>query len=53
MELIDKLRKILETEYGIRSDDELLKALDEQKRADIGIFVSACGMEGLHEKAVS
>ena len=45
MELVERLRTILRNEYGITSDEELLKALHEQKRMDIGIFVSPCGME--------
>lgn len=52
MELIDRLRNILEEEYGIKSDEELLKALDEQKMMDIGIFVSGCGMEEKNVKAI-
>ena len=52
MELIERLRTILRNEYGITSDEELLKALDEQKRMDIGIFVSPCGMEAGDVKAV-
>ena len=52
VELIEKIRAILKNEYGITSDKELLEALDRQKRMDIGIFVSSCGMEGMNvEKA--
>ena len=52
VELIERLRNILRDEYGITSDEDLLKALDEQKRMDIGIFVSACGMEERNVQAV-
>lgn len=51
--LIQKMRNILADEYGITSDKELMKALDEQNRIDIGIFVSSCGMEEANVKAVS
>lgn len=52
VELIERLRTILRNEYGITSDEELLKALDEQERMDIGIFVSPCGMEEGNVQAV-
>lgn len=45
VELIERLKTILRNEYGITTDEELLKALDEQKMMDIGIFVSPCGMK--------
>ena len=51
MELIDKVRRILKEEYGISSDQELMKAIEEQKRPDIGIFVSPCGTEMDEAKA--
>ena len=48
MELIEKLRKILATEYNIKSDVELLDAIEKQTPLDIGIFVSPCGRKDLH-----
>ena len=51
MELIDKLKKILVDDYGITSNEELQRALEEQDRIDIGIFVSSCGMTKDEAKA--
>lgn len=46
MDLLEKVRKILIDQYGICSDEELMKALESQQAADIGIFISNCGMTG-------
>lgn len=51
MELKERLENILRDEYGISSAKELKKALEEQKRVDIGIFVSSCGMAKDEAKA--
>lgn len=48
MELVERMREILAREYGIRTDQELLAALEQQKGLDIGIFVSRCGRKELH-----
>lgn len=40
MELVDRLKQILEKEYGITNEAELLEAVKNQKPLDIGIFVS-------------
>lgn len=40
MELAEKLRKILKQKYGISTDEELLKALDDMQGLDIGIFTA-------------
>lgn len=53
MDMIARIREILRREYGINTDEELMQASEIQRRPDIGIFVSACGMEDLHTKAVS
>ena len=54
MELIERLREILAKEYGITTDEELAKVLDGQSMTDIGIFVSRCGREELHDvKAIA
>lgn len=53
MEMIDKMKELLKREYGINNEAELLEAMESQDQLNIGIFVSPCGMEGLHEKAVS
>lgn len=38
MELADKLRKIMSERFGICSDEELEKRLDEMQGFDLGIF---------------
>lgn len=38
MGLIEKLRETLEREYGIKTDSDLLKALEEFPDVDLGIF---------------
>ncbi len=38
MELADKLRKIMSGRFGICSDEELEKALDEMQGLDLGMF---------------
>lgn len=54
MGMIDAIRQILAEEYGISSDDELIEALGRQKSLEIGLFVSKCGREELHDaKATS
>ncbi len=40
MSLEEKIRKILKTKYGIETDEELLQAVEEMPKLDIGIFVS-------------
>lgn len=45
MELIDRVKELLKREYGIQTDEDLLRAVEKQPRLDIGIFVSACGKE--------
>lgn len=37
-ELKERLKKILESEYGIRTEAELQKALKDMTGTDIGIF---------------
>ena len=37
---IPSIRELLASEYGIRSDEDLIKALAKMKKIDIGIFVS-------------
>lgn len=40
MALVDKLREIMEKEYGIKTDADLLKAIEEFPDIDLGIFTS-------------
>ena len=53
MELVERLRAILKEQYGISTDEELLAALEAQEQIDVGIFVSACGMDMETMKAAS
>lgn len=41
MGLIERLREILEREYGIRTDADLQKAIEEFPDIDLGIFAAA------------
>lgn len=40
MELIEKLREILKTDYGIASDADLESELEKCTGPDLGIFVT-------------
>ncbi len=40
MSLEEKIRKILKTQYGIETDEELIQAVEEMPKLDIGIFVN-------------
>jgi hypothetical protein len=40
MELKDKLKKVLNDQYGIKTDEDLEKELDNMPFIDLGIFVS-------------
>ncbi len=40
MALVDRLREIMEREYGITTDADLLKAIEEFPDIDLGIFAS-------------
>lgn len=40
MELKEKLKQILKKQYGIETDAELLKMLEEMEGIDLGIFVN-------------
>jgi len=42
MEQKDRIRELLKKEYGIKTDEQLLKAIEAQKGTQIGIFVSPC-----------
>lgn len=53
MELMNRIRELLMKEYGISSDEELMQEIKKQRAADIGIFVSPCGMEEHRVQAVS
>ena len=39
MEILDKLRKIMEEKYGIQTEADLLKAVEDCPEPDLGIFV--------------
>lgn len=45
MELIDRLRKIMKDDFGIVSDDDMRKAIEEMKPVDLGIFTTGMGSE--------
>ncbi len=40
MALVDRLREIMEKEFGITTDADLLKAIEEYPDIDLGIFAS-------------
>lgn len=40
MELVERLKEILAREYGINNEEELLKAIEDMPKVDLGIFVS-------------
>lgn len=40
MELKERLKEILKTKYGIDSEDDLMRAIEEQPEVDFGIFVT-------------
>ena len=40
MELKEKLRQILKKQYGIETDADLLRVLEEMPGIDLGIFVN-------------
>lgn len=40
MELIDKLKEIMEREFGIKTDADLIEAVNSQPELDLGIFVT-------------
>lgn len=40
MELKEKLKQILKKQYGIETDADLLKALEDMQGIDLGIFVN-------------
>jgi len=46
MELAEKLREIMRRDFGISSDAELLKAVEEAEDIDISIFVMPLEVNG-------
>lgn len=40
MELIDRLRDIMEKEFGVKTDAELMEVVKNQPELDLGIFVT-------------
>lgn len=40
MELKDRLKKIMKEQFGITSDEELVKAMQNNEPVDLGIFVT-------------
>ena len=40
MELIDRLKEALERELGIKTEAELIKAVNENQGVDLGMFVT-------------
>ena len=53
MELIDRVKELLRREYGIQTEEDLLRAIERQPQLDIGIFVSGCGKECGNVQTVS
>ncbi len=47
--MTERLRAVLARDYGIKTDEELMEALDKEKGLEIGIFVSRCGRKELHD----
>ena len=45
MDLKEKLKEILKKNYGITSDSELLKELNDMESVDLGIFVTQINTE--------
>ena len=39
MELIDRMRDLMKKEFGIETDADLLKAVENQPDLDLGIFL--------------
>lgn len=39
MELKDRLKKIMAEQFGIKTDEELIKACENMEPVDLGIFV--------------
>ena len=37
---VEEVRKLLESEYGIKTEEELNEAIKKMKPVDIGLFVS-------------
>jgi len=40
MELIERLKEIMEKEFGIKTDADLIEAVKNQAELDLGIFVA-------------
>lgn len=38
MSLIERMREIMEKEYGIKTDADLLRAIEDAPEVDLGIF---------------
>ena len=53
MELSERLAKVLETEYGIFSYEELVEAMKAQEPVDIGVFLYSSDYLENGQKAVS
>lgn len=39
MSLIERMREIMEKEYGIKTDADLLRAVEDTPEVDLGIFI--------------
>ena len=40
MELVERLREIMRKEFGINTDEELIRAVENMEGVDLGIFVT-------------
>jgi len=52
MELIDRLWEIMEKEFGIKTDDDLIEAVENHSGIDLGIFVTPLQEEAVCVKAI-
>ena len=52
MELVDKLRAIMEKEFGIKTDADLIEAAENYSGIDLGIFVTPLREEEICAKAI-
>lgn len=49
MELKDRLKKVMKEQFGIETDEDLIKAMKDYEPVDLGIFTTQL-RGGSHEK---
>ncbi len=52
MELIDRLREAMEREFGIKTDADLIEAVENHPGIDLGIFVTPLQEEAVCVNAI-